>query len=169
MSDKVGMTCPLTDPNAFAGGGSVMLKIKKMIADNYAMIGLFVILSIALIFIMHYFGKSLYSSISSYYMNKITKPGSPIPAVSNNSGTIAADTYIYDQEEEPVPDDVQNYMDTSKRRFVKEVESVYNEYNVALEDELRTSMGKVTNDAKIDSEILFNTNDNFSYTDNKYD
>jgi hypothetical protein len=167
-SDTGGTTCPLSGPGQFTGGGSIMLKIKKMIADNYAMIGLFVILSIILGFILQYFGKSLYKTISTYYMYRTPKSTTPIPSISNNSKIVAADNYIYDDEEEPTPDDIQKYMEAGKRRFVKDVEIVYDEYNKALDDELRT-MGKVTNDAKIDSSIMFKTNDAYNYEINKYD
>jgi hypothetical protein len=160
-------TCPLTDVgNQFQQGqGSVMLKVNKMIADNYAMIGLFVLLMIAGGFIIWYFGNSFASTMYFYYSNKVDT--SHAASLGNNSSVPSQDNYVYDDDEVPAPTDIKNYMEPGKKRFVKELEKVHNEYNQALDDQIR-SMGRITNDAKVDEKVMYKTHDDYSYENPKY-
>lgn len=155
------VTCGLSDaPSQFTGNGSILLKINKMIADNYAMLGLFVVIMIVLGLVAYFFGKRLYNTILSYYMNKVDVKSSSL----SNSNSKEFDNYIYDTDFEPPPDDVLNYMEADKRKFVKDIESIHDEYNKAIETHIR-STGKADVDSRVDASVLFKTHDSYDYTD----
>lgn len=151
--------CPLKSLEVTAS--SPIVKIQKMISDNYSMLGLYIVLAFACGVILWYFVKDFFKLISRYLSNK---SAATTTTIANSSYTLDknADDVVYDNDLDPIPQDVQKYMDTSKKTFVKEVEKVYQPYNDALADYI-TSMGKTENDNKVDSSILYKTHDDFSY------
>lgn len=139
---------------------TTIMKIEKMISDNYAMILVYVVFAVGIGFVIWYFGSSLIKRIKEYNANKSVKESST-PSISNNSQNAEADNNVYDGTE-PSPDNINDFMEPGKKGFVKQVDQVYKDYNKALKDFI-TSSGKKDEDAMIDVDLLFKTHDEYKY------
>jgi hypothetical protein len=139
---------------------TIVMKIDKMISDNYSMLSLYVVFIIAMGFIIWYFGSTLVRRIRTYYQNK-GKVEDSTPSISNNVHNKEADNNDYDGND-PAPDDVKVYMDSGKKKFVADLDRVYGEYNDAMGDFIR-STGKTDEDGNVDANVLFRTHDEYKY------
>lgn len=153
--------CGASSANYVSNAETFIIKIEKMISDNYSMLGMFIIFLVAIGLIIWYFGSSLTKRLNAYYQNRINV-GSATPTISNNVQNPEADNNTYDDDLEPQPDDVKDFMEPGKRSFVKKIDSVYKEYNEAIGDYIR-STGTTDEDGAVDSTILFSTHDTYNY------
>jgi len=139
---------------------TIVLKINKMISDNYSMIVMYILFLVGIAFIIWYFGKSLIARIAAYNQNK-SKIVSGTPTISNNSQNKEADNNNYNGDE-PEPENIKDFMEPAKRKFAKDVEVVYKDYNQAINDFVATT-GKADTDGVVDSSVIFKTHDNYKY------
>ena len=136
-----------------------------MIADNYFLLSTYVVLVIAIFLVLYYFSKHFITILIEYNNNKPKVDKSHIPSTSGNVDIKDADNNIYDTDAELPPDNPQDYMDLPKRSFVKDLDLKFKDYNEKVSDFMQ-SIGKETNDNKIDSGVMFARNDNYSYNEN---
>ncbi len=142
---------------------SSLMNIRKMIADNYSILFVYLLLLSIIVFVLYYFGKQLIVLIHQYYANKATQIKTTLP-MSNNTEDAAADSNNYDSDAELPPDNMNDYMEPGKKNFVKSLDKVYQDYNAKMDDFMH-SIGKPDNDNKVDSGVFFKAHDDYKYVD----
>ena len=145
---------------------NTLFQIRKMIADNYFLLTTYVVLFIAIAIVLYYFGKHFLNLIIEYNQNKPKAEKSALAANSGNVDMKEADNNIYDLETELPPDNPQDFMDLPKRSFIKDLDTTFKDYNEKVTD-FMNSIGKDSNDNKINSEVLFSRHDDYSYDENE--
>ncbi len=125
-------------------GMNQIKKLERLIADNYTVIVICIILSIVLFICLKYFGTQIYEVIQRYRKSAIqVKSGLP---------DVTEDTEIYDEDDKPY--DISKYFGQGKNDFVKSMEDAYKDYNKLKSDYIRTTYSK-TNDDVIDKDTVF--------------
>lgn len=128
-------------------GTAQIKKIERLIADNYTIIGICIVLVIVLSLVAWYFGSQLLETIKSYKKSLIKARG------SDKSATVEIDNEIYD-EEATKPYDMTKYLEPGKQDFVKTMEDAYKDYN-NLKTEYLRSNNKSENDDLITKDTIF--------------
>ena len=160
-----------TDPNIMNVVNRKILT--SIIKDNYAVIVIFIILSVLLVLILYYFIKHLVTTLKNY--KKYNRRLELAPAPTNNQYDIKADDEIYKKEEEEdikenidmpvkyqVKEDPMDYNPKGKKDFLKDVTSTYDDYNVLKSQYIKTTYNRY-NDDVIDENILFSKHDDYDY------
>jgi hypothetical protein len=137
-----------TNVNDFSGEVQI-LKIKRMISENYLMILICIIMLIILGYLIYFAIKKIVNSVSVY--NK---------ALNKTNVTPTEDSENYDTSQvfNPIA-----YFEPGKAEFVGDFEKRYNEYNQTKTDYIKSTYER-QNDDIIDKSVLYKTNDNYDYS-----
>lgn len=133
-------------------GDSLIEKINKLLADNYTVITIAVILIIFSIILCFYFVKQLIKTIRTY------KDAVQRMAISKT--TNPDDDESYDEDSNFT--NPMNYYPENKKTFVKKIDKEYKEYNKAKDDYIRNIYQKEPDD-DINQSSLYGNYDNYSY------
>jgi len=127
-------------------GTSQIKKIERLIADNYTVIGICIVIVIGLSVIVWHFGSQIYETIKNYKQSVLKFKGT-----TSSSKTIE-DNEVYDEDAKPY--DTTKYFESGKQDFVKSMETAYKDYNSLKSDYLRTN-NKVANDDVVGKDTIF--------------
>lgn len=139
-------------------GESQLMRINRLISDNYTLIIIAIISSIVLIFIIRYFGMELYKTIRDY-----RKGSKKMKDTGGNNNIVNIDDEDYEDEESskiysPLP-----YYSEGKQSFLKNVDKNYKNYN-----KLKKSYTEADDDT-IDESLLFKNYDDYKYANKNKD
>lgn len=164
--------CPLDKLSTDVGVSSVqvMKQLDSMIKSNITIIIILLIMLVAFIFGLYYFGSSLISTLSKYYTSKA------------NNNTFNAESLrdkAADNEEYPEPSDPNNldveeddlrpmvdpsrFMPKAKRDFLNKLALENREYNNEKTEFVTRKLDYPENDDVIDDKILYKDYDNYQY------
>lgn len=147
----------------------------KLVNDNYTILIVFVVLSVFLLLIFLYFFKNVMNTIKLY--NKHAKRLELAPAPTDNQYDKDADNEKYKSKDiDPDVDafnlraieDPADYMPRTKKEFIKEMDTKYQEYNTLKSDYIITNHKKTSDDV-VDSQVLFKKYDDYKYNPKKVD
>lgn len=128
-------------------GTSQLKKIERLIADNYTIIGICIVIVSVLSLVAWYFGSQLKEILKNYKNSLIKLKG------TTKSAKIDADNEVYDDEASK-PYDMTKYLDPGKQDFIKNMKNAYKEYNTLKSDYIRTN-NKSDNDDVINKDTIF--------------
>ncbi len=129
-------------------GTAQIKKIERLIADNYTIIGICIVITLGLSFIIWYFGSQIYETIKNYKKSVIKYQGTDTTAQK-----LDLDNEVYD-EDGAQPTDITKYFDSGKQDFVKTMDNAYKDYNTLKTDYLRT-YNKSENDDVVNKDTIF--------------
>ncbi len=128
-------------------GTAQIKKIERLIADNYTVIGICILIVSVLSLVAWYFGSQMYQTIKNYKKSLIKFKG------TEQTKEFTADNEVYD-DEATKPHDMSKYFNAGKQDFVKTMENAYKDYNTLKSEYLRTN-NKTDNDDVINKDTIF--------------
>lgn len=134
-------------------GDSLIEKINKLLADNYTVITIAIILIICSIILCFYFIKQLIKTIRSY--NDAVKRMSSI-----QKNKTPDDNEFYDVDNNII--NPMNYYPENKKKFVKKIDQAYKVYNSEKDEYIRSTYTMQSDDT-INQSSLYGNYDNYSY------
>ena len=141
----------------------------KIITDNYSVIFIYFVMIILLVLIAYYFFKNINKTVKSYRKNSAMMELAP--AHDNNIMDPAADNEKYTKHDSSknatlyalrTRDNPIDYINKDKKDFLSDVNSKYDEYNVAKSDYIKTTYARKSDDV-VDQDILFSRHDDYEY------
>jgi hypothetical protein len=123
-----------------------------MIADNYTVIGISFLLVLALLVAGKYFGGQLKQTFVDFKKAK--------GYVTAQTTAKPIDDEVYDDDDTVT--DTTRYFGPGKKRFIKEMDAQYNEYNQQKSEYIKTTYNKPSDDV-VDKSALYKKYDSYSY------
>lgn len=149
MSSKVYCNC---DTDADFSGAIIFSRIDGLIADNYALFFVHIIMIVFMVIVLWYFVSLLRTTITQY-KDAVGRFGKAPP--KND------DTEVYDEDEKLK--DASVYFSRGKAKFTKDVETTYKEYNKLKGDYIKATYQKSIDD-KVDDELFYKEHDDYDYS-----
>lgn len=126
--------------------------ISRLLSDSYTMLIIFVVITVALTFVLVYFIKEVRRTIYEHNKN-VLKSEAP----KNDQNEVYAD----DDPDAEIADPTK-YQDASKIKFFKDVDKVYKDYNLEKTTYIKSGFNK-ENDDYIDKRMAYKKYDEYVY------
>ncbi len=134
-----------------------IMKIKRMISENYLMISLCVMMLLVIGYLIYFAIVQIIESVKVY--RKAIKTESTL-STSKSGNT--QDNEVYDTDNPFNPVDPIRYFEPGKAEFVTNLERNYKEYNTLKSDYILSTYER-TNDDVIDKTALYKKYDDYDY------
>lgn len=146
--------CAFDKPKSFEALEEIQMnKIMKMIKDKYSIIAISIGIILTCIFILFFFAKQLFNAVHKW---KVMSSKYTAPSDFNEE---------YPDEPSKEMGDPINYYSEGKQKFVKNIKSIYKQYNREKNSYIVNTLKK-PNDDVVDSTILFSKYDSYEDEDN---
>ena len=139
-------------------------KINNMIADNYTLLFVLLVLIIIIGLALSYFITSLIKGLSSYFKAKQQykfKEDIDNPRLREFDDN----TFYEDTKEDPEFKDPTEYLDKNKKQVLKNMSNEYGEYNKLKSEYITSNYNGRQNDDVVDKTVMFKDYDNYKYND----
>ena len=124
---------------------SATTRINKMLSENYAALAMFFIVSTILAFMLFYYAKKVYSTIKTYYANRI----STTSQLSDNPLDTSQDNEITTTIGNP-----SKYFSKNKRKYFQELDKKYAAYNREKAKYIKKDFHTTRDNDQINEDIL---------------
>lgn len=133
----------------------VLVKINKMLKDNYGILFLFAILIIVFAYIFVYFLIEVIKVVIKFYKNR------KIPKMEKTDDD--DENYLFDPNDMIDPS---MFIDKNKRDYLDNIENSSANYNSEKEQWIKNQFGNKVEIDKINDDILYRKHDNYIYDNN---
>lgn len=156
------------DASGCSGPANSMMLLKKldsMIADNYTLLFVLVVIIVIIGLSMLYFINSLKTTLSVWWKNKSERAAGTLDSLASDNPRSKGDdnnNYYIDPRDDPESTDPFKYAPSSKLAYVKEMDAELSDYNQKKTEYIQEIFNK-SNDDKVDRSVMYKDYDDYKY------